>query len=124
MRTPCIAARANFIAGICTSAIVSCSSSQAAFVPHRPLLECTPSQTHRLPDATQEPIMIDRILTPLLAFAVLIGSTLAIATAWFDSRSTVRKVALPAVQIIVKRAAPSVDLASAGATEATAGRLQ
>jgi hypothetical protein len=68
--------------------------------------------------------MIDRIFTPLLAFAVLIGATLAIASAWFDSRSTVRTVRLPAVEVIVKRAAPSVDLASAAATEATASRVQ
>ncbi len=68
--------------------------------------------------------MIDRILTPLLTFAVLIGATLAIASAWFDSRSTVRTVRLPAVEIIVKRAAPSVDLASTGATEASASRVQ
>jgi hypothetical protein len=68
--------------------------------------------------------MIDRIFTPLLTFAVLIGAALAIATAWFDSQSTVRTVRLPAVEIIVKRAAPSVDLASAGAIEATASRVQ
>lgn len=68
--------------------------------------------------------MIDRILTPLLTFAVLIGATLAIASAWFDSRSTVRTVRLPAVEIIVKRAAQSVDLASTGATEASASRVQ
>ena len=68
--------------------------------------------------------MIDRIFTPLLTFAVLIGATLAIATAWFDSQTTVRTVRLPAVEVIVKRAAPSVEFASAGATETTASRLQ
>ncbi len=63
--------------------------------------------------------MIDRIFAPALAFLVLIGATLAITTAWFDSRTTVQTVSLPSVEIVVTRALPRTHLAVSEDTEAT-----
>ena len=56
--------------------------------------------------------MIDRLFTAALAFTLLIGATLAVANAWFDSRSTTQVVRLPAVTVVAKRAAARMDLAS------------
>jgi hypothetical protein len=63
--------------------------------------------------------MIDRIFAPALAFLVLIGATLAIATAWLDSRTTVQTVSLPGVEIVVTRALPQTHVAVSEDTEAT-----
>ena len=59
--------------------------------------------------------MIDRIFAPALAFCVLIGATLAIASAWFDSRSSVQTLRLPSVQVEMVRL-PSVEIFARRAT--------
>jgi hypothetical protein len=64
--------------------------------------------------------MFDRIFAPALAFLVLTGATLAIATAWFDSRSTVQTVRLPSVEIVVARTLPPTRLASNANAQASA----
>ncbi len=68
--------------------------------------------------------MTDRIFAPALAFFVLIGAALAIGSAWFDSRTTVHTVRLPAVEIIGKRVAQPLNVAmlERGATGAAAAR--
>ncbi len=47
--------------------------------------------------------MFDRIFAPVLVFLVLIAATLAVASAWFDSRSSVQTVRLPEVQVEMVR---------------------
>ena len=71
--------------------------------------------------------MIDRIFTAALAFCLLVGATLAIASAWFDSRSSVQTVRLPSVEIVANRAAPRMTVAmteNAAMTEAAAREVQ
>lgn len=63
--------------------------------------------------------MIERIFAPALAFIVAIGSALAIATAWFDSSSTVQTVRLPSVEIVVTRPLVPTSLAASMRTETT-----
>jgi hypothetical protein len=65
--------------------------------------------------------MIDRIFTAALTFCLLIGATVAVAGAWFDSRSLEQVVHLPAVNVVAKRAMPRVDVAAA---EAQSTRVQ
>ncbi len=63
--------------------------------------------------------MIDRLFTAALAFTVLLTATLAIASAWFDSRSTVSVVRLEPVNIVVERAPAASVVASSGAATPT-----
>jgi hypothetical protein len=56
--------------------------------------------------------MIDRLFTAALAFTILIGATLAVTSAWLDSRASIRVMQLPAVTVVAKRAAPRIDVAS------------
>ena len=63
--------------------------------------------------------MIDRIFAPALAMLVLIGATLAIATAWLDSRTPVHTMRLPGVEIVVTRKLPQTHLAVGENTEVT-----
>ena len=63
--------------------------------------------------------MIDRIFAPALVLLVLIGATLAITTAWLDSRTTVQTVSLPGVEIVVTRKLPQTHLAVGENTEVT-----
>jgi hypothetical protein len=67
--------------------------------------------------------MIDRIFTAVLAFSLLIGATLAIASAWFDSRSTVHTVRLPSVEVnAVRPARATVQQARLATVQVTAQR--
>ena len=66
--------------------------------------------------------MIDRLFTAALTFSLLIGATLAVASAWFDSRTVEQVVHLPAVSVVAKRPMPrSIDVAT---IEAPATRVQ
>jgi hypothetical protein len=55
--------------------------------------------------------MIDRLFTAALAFTLLVGATVAVANAWFDSRTTTQVVRLPQVTVVVERAPARIDLA-------------
>lgn len=61
--------------------------------------------------------MIDRLFTAALAFTLLIGATVAVANAWFDSRSATQVVHLPEVTVVVERAPARIDLASRAADQ-------
>lgn len=65
--------------------------------------------------------MIDRLFTAALTFCLLIGATLAIGSAWTDSRSTRLVTHLPSVEVVAKRGLPRIDVA---ANEAPASRVQ
>ena len=65
--------------------------------------------------------MIDRLFTAALTFSLLIGATLAVASAWFDSRTVEQVVHLPAVSVVAKRPMPRIDVAT---IEAPATRVQ
>ena len=59
--------------------------------------------------------MIDRLFTAALAFTLLIGATFAIASAWFESRSTQLVTHLPAVHVVVARSNTHVASADSAA---------
>lgn len=65
--------------------------------------------------------MIDRLFTATLTFSLLIGASLAIGSAWTDSRSTRLVTHLPAVEVVATRVPTRIDVA---ASEAPAARLQ
>ena len=55
--------------------------------------------------------MIDRLFTAALAFTMLAGATFAVASAWFDSRSTQTVTQLPAVQVVARNKASCIEVA-------------
>jgi hypothetical protein len=70
--------------------------------------------------------MIDRLFTAALTFSLLIGTTVAIASAWFDSRAegAVQVVRLPSVEVTARRPMPAVDVAASKAGESATQRVQ
>lgn len=74
--------------------------------------------------------MIDRIFAAALTFCVLVGGTLAIASAMFESRQAVADavpmtvVHLPMVEVVGKRLEPATAVATTERTEPASRRTQ
>lgn len=56
--------------------------------------------------------MIDRLFTSLLTFFLLIGATVAIGSMWTESTTTRQVTRLPAVEVVAKRSALPVKVAT------------
>jgi hypothetical protein len=63
--------------------------------------------------------MIDRLFTSLLTFCLLIGAAFAIGSMWTESTTTRLVTRLPAVEVVAKRPALPVNVATNQSTEAT-----
>ena len=56
--------------------------------------------------------MIDHLFTSLLTFCLLLGATVAIGSMWTESTTTRQVFRLPAVEVVAKRSAPPVSVAT------------
>ena len=56
--------------------------------------------------------MIDRLFTSLLTFCLLIGATVTIGSMWTESTTTRQVTRLPAVEVVAKRSALPVSVAT------------
>jgi len=62
--------------------------------------------------------MIDRLFTSLLTFCLLIGAAFAIGSMWTESTTTRLVTQLPAVEVVAKRSALPVNVATNQSSEA------